>query len=132
MVQLARQAYLDTPTGHYRPDMADSLSDHTRQLRFRVRAGTAGQGALVRGSAVWDQPSGQPYVHADPIWDEELAAGGCVHLDRLGHHSVDVDCSLDALSMGGRGPGALFYLGVAGHGAPTVDHCDELGTNMKQ
>ncbi len=34
MVQLARQARLDTGAEHYRPDLANSLPDHTCQFRF--------------------------------------------------------------------------------------------------
>ncbi len=52
MVQLAGETKLDARSGHNRTDLADSLPDHSGQLRIRVRADVSRKGQLAGGVAV--------------------------------------------------------------------------------
>ena len=73
LVQLARQAKLDASPGDHWPDLADSLPDHRRQLRVRLRAGDPKESAVARGVAVRHQSCGEPDLHADPVRDAKPA-----------------------------------------------------------
>ena len=49
----------------------------------------------------------------------------CGHRDRVGDDHLVRGRRLAALSVGGRGPGAVLRVGVHRHGDPGVDHLDE-------
>ena len=125
MVQLARQTLLDARPGDHRADLVDSLPDHSRQLRVRVRPGDQEEAALAGGAAVRHQPRDEPDLHSDSIWDAKPALGSRGHPDCWGDDPVDDGRHLAALPLGGRGPGAVFYLGFAGDRAATGHHGDE-------
>ncbi len=52
IVQLAGETKLDACPGDYRPDLADSLPGHPRQLWVRDRAGDQEESALAGNVAV--------------------------------------------------------------------------------
>ena len=128
MVQQPGEAVVDAGTGDHRADLADSLPDHRRHVRLRVRAGDSEEDRLDGRVAVRHQPRGEPDLHADSVRDAEPAAGSGGHPDRLGHDHLDDRGDLEALPMGGRGPGAVLRLGVDCDRPATVDHLDELET----
>ena len=132
MVQLAGEALLDARPDNHQADLADSLPDHSPQLRVRVRAGGQEESTLARGVAFRHQPRYEPDLHADPIRDAKSAAGCRGHPDCLGDDPVDDGRRLAALPLGGLGPGAVFRVGVAGDGAAIEHHGDELGGNDDQ
>ncbi len=130
MVQLSGEAILDARPDDHRDDLADSLPDHPRQLWVRVRPGDQEEAVVARGAALRRQPSGEPDLHSDPVWHAEPAAGCVGYSGRVGHDHLDDGRRLATLPLGGRGPGAVFRVGVAGNGAATVDNGDELGEIM--
>ena len=130
LVQLADQTKLDSGPGDHRADLADSLSDHPGQFRVRVRAGDPKESTLAGRLALRHQSRGQPDFHADSIRDAEPAAGGSGYSDRVGDDHLDGRCRLAALPLGGRGPGAVFRLGIDCDRAATFDYGDELGETV--
>jgi tRNA(adenine34) deaminase len=68
--------------------------------------------------------------HADPVRPAEPAAGFCGYSGGVGDDPLDDSGDLAVLPLDRRGPGAVFHLGVAGDGAATEHHLDELGTDM--
>ena len=64
------------------------------------------------------------------IWQILYPVGRRGYSRRLGHDRLDDAGHLAALSLGGRGPGALFRLGLDRHGAAALDHVDESGVAM--
>ena len=130
MVQRTFKAFLDACPGDDRADLANSLPDHSRDLRVRVRAGDPTQGAVAGGVALRYQFRVKPDLHTDPIRDAEPATGGVRYPGRVGHDHLDDGCCLAVLSLGGSGSNTLFCVGVAGDGATTEHHLDELGKIM--
>ena len=128
LVQLALQTKLDSGSGDHRADLADSLPNHPRQLRVRIRAGDTKEIAVAGRLALRHQPRGQRDLHADSIRDEEPAAGLGGHSDRLGHDHLGSGGDLEAPPLGRRGSGAVLHLGVHSDGTATEHHGDELGT----
>ncbi len=118
---------MDTRPGHYRPDLADSLPGHRRQLRVRLRTGIPSQGAVARGAALRHQSRRQLDLHPDSIRNAKSAPRRRGHPDRVGHNHLDDDRRLEALSLGGRGSSAVFRVGIAGDRAATEHHRHELG-----
>jgi len=130
MVQLAGETKLDACPGDYRADLADSLPGHPGQLWVRVRSGDPSKSSVAGGIALRHQPCGEPDLHADPVRDEKPAAGCGGYSDRLDHNHLVRHRHMAALQMGRCGSSAVFRLGVAGDGAATLDHSDELGKIM--
>ncbi len=117
---------MDASSGDHWSDLADSLSGDSHQLWLCVRSGVPKKAAVEGGIALCHQSGGEPDLHADPVRDAKPAVGGGGHSDRLGHHHLDDDRRLAALSLGHSGSSAVFCLGITGNGAAIVDHGDEL------
>ena len=127
MVRKPLETKLDASPGDHRADLADSLPDHNRVVRLRVRAGDQKEGAVVGGFAVRHQSRGECDLHANSIWNAELAIGCGGHSDRLDNDHLDDGRHLETLSMGRPGSGAVFCLGFDSDGAATEHDLDELG-----
>ena len=121
-----RQTRLDARLGDHWADPADSLSDHSGQLRVRLRAGDPKESAVACGVAVRHQSRGESDLYADSVQDAKPAVGGGGHPDRVGANHLDRDRRLAARPLGRLGTKSVFCVGVAGDGTATVDHGDEL------
>jgi len=121
---------MDAHTRDDRAGLADSLSDHHRDVRIRLRADVSRQDWLEGRPAVRRQSRVESDLHADPIRDAEPASRLSGHFGRLGNDHLDVRGDLEALSLDQSGPDSVFRLGVVGNRAATVDHGDELGERM--
>ena len=126
MVQLVGETSVDARPSDNRPDLADSLPDHLGQFRVRVRASDPKEATMARGLALRHQPRLEPHLYPDPVWAAEPEVGGSGYSGRVGHDRLDDGGYLAALSLGGRGSGAVSGLGVTGDGSSTVDHVHEL------
>jgi len=130
MVQLPRQAMLDTLPSDNRTDLADSLSDHPGQLRVRLRTGDPKESAVARGIAIRHQPYSELDLHSDPVWNAEPAVGCVGYSGRMGDDHLVHGRNLAALQMGCRGSSAKLHLGIACDCIANEHHLDELGTSM--
>lgn len=130
LVQLTRQTKLDARTGNHRADLADSLPDHSRHVRLRVRAGDPREAAVACRSAVRHQSCGEPNLHTNPVRDAQSAAGLGGYSGRLDNDYLDVGSDLATLPLGRRGADSVLDLGVAGDRAATEHHGDELGQTL--
>jgi hypothetical protein len=83
MVRQIGEALLDALSIDHRADLDAALPGHRHQLRVRVRDGISGQSYSNRRRAIRRQSCHQPAFHADLFRDEERAAGGSGHRDRV-------------------------------------------------
>ena len=124
MVRQPIKTCMDSRPSHHRADLADSIPDHSHQLRLRVRADVARQGRLAGGLALCHQFSDKPDFHADPVRNAELTTRCGRHLSRLGHNRVVDRGDLAALSLGEFGSDSVFGVGVAGDGAAAFHYVE--------
>jgi hypothetical protein len=121
MVQQSCEADMDTCSVHDWIDLANSLSDHPHNVRFRIRADNAKETAVEGGLAIRHQSYCQRDFYTDSVWDEKPYPCGCGYHDRLGNdHLVVVGC-LETLPLGEPGTDPVFRVGVAGNVA-TIKH----------
>lgn len=132
MVQQPVEAELDTSATDHRPDLADSLSGHHRELRVCLCASDPPQGTVAGRPAVRYQRRGESDLHTDSVWDAEPAIGSRGYSDRVGDDYLDDGGNLEALSLGRCGSSAILRVGVDCDRAATVDYMDELGFHDKQ
>lgn len=125
MVRQPLEAKLDASASDHRPDLADPLPDHHRDLRVRICAGHEEEIAVDGGLAVRHQPRGEPDLHAHPVRNAEPTVGVGGHRDCLDHDHLDDVCRLEALQMGRRGTTAVLCLGIDCDRAATQHHMDE-------
>lgn len=116
---------MDAGTVHHRPDLADSLSNHTADVLLCVRTGIQEKGVMEGGSAICHQPRGESDLYANPIWPSQFAVGGGGHPDRLGNDPVDGGVSLEALQMGCHRTRAIFPVGLDCDRAAIVDYLEQ-------
>jgi hypothetical protein len=127
LVQQLGETLVDANRFHDWADLANSLPDHHRVIRLRVRSSVPQKGAVDGGIAIRHQPRGEPDLHSHPIRDAKSAFGSGGHPDRLGNDHLDDGGDLEALPLGGGGSGAVLRLGVDCDGVATVDYVEQLG-----
>lgn len=130
MVKLFSETKLDASGVDHRNDLADSLPNHSRQLRVCVRPDVSRQGKLAGRTAVRHQPCGKLNLHSDPVWNAEPATGCVGYFDRMGNDHLVHDRNLAALQMGIACPSAILHLGIACDGIAIEHHLDELGSSV--